>query len=623
MDNLKQSKAKSLPPEQTVQKIKDILQEKNIHISNTSSWNNMDMLYSEQVKLTGLSYGTMGKGVTRSLALASAYGELAERFQNQLLYPFAEFPEESESTFGFRIDPSEKKYQSPLPALPSEFEKGSLFSKFKTVKGLWEETCTHITSDSQSVVYLPFYGLKEDAVVYLPRNYLLNIYCSNGMASGNSLTEAAVQAMGEIFERFSLRKIFFDNRTPPDIPTEYLALNAPEQFELLETLASKFNYQYVVKDCSMDCKLPVLGVVLFSPDKTGYRISLAAAPIWQIALERCITEMFQGVCVEDATFRLLDAKRPKQDDFYNYWLAVTKTGRGDYPQSFFNKQPDDQFHEFQETVFSSQRDMLTVLCESIGEMGYNIYCRNVSFLGFDTCQIIVPGMSELRVSFPGDHSDVFTNFPVISYLVNMATLSREQLLTLGRDIQAYLSEKIDEQSIAFADYLGLPVRSFLPWQQLSCYLFLALIAISNREYTAALENYNKHMQWMAEPTPGEDASLAEEYKAVLRYLELLQKRKDNLQSIPDLLQQQFGKAKVEKLIEACNPGSSILDKILFLIPDFVPVQCWDCENCSISWHCDFNILQKNHYILKQAFKESPQDQLQLSKMFEPHRRFFL
>jgi len=58
----------------------------------------------------------------------------------------------------------------------------------------------------KKIVALPFVNAKTKEMVYFPVNILQNLYVSNGLASGNSMTEAKVQALSEIIERTLCQK---------------------------------------------------------------------------------------------------------------------------------------------------------------------------------------------------------------------------------------------------------------------------------------------------------------------------------------------------------------------------------------------------------------------------------
>src|SRR5690606_27098979 len=59
----------------------------------------------------------------------------------------------------------------------------------------------------RGICSLPYDRQSDGKVVYLPSNLIENLYLSNGMAAGNTLAEAQVQCLSEIFERAVKREI--------------------------------------------------------------------------------------------------------------------------------------------------------------------------------------------------------------------------------------------------------------------------------------------------------------------------------------------------------------------------------------------------------------------------------
>jgi ribosomal protein S12 methylthiotransferase accessory factor YcaO len=63
----------------------------------------------------------------------------------------------------------------------------------------------------------------DGEVVYFPSNLIDNLFLSNGMSAGNTLAEAQVQCLSEIFERAVKREILEGEIALPDVPQEVLA----------------------------------------------------------------------------------------------------------------------------------------------------------------------------------------------------------------------------------------------------------------------------------------------------------------------------------------------------------------------------------------------------------------
>ncbi len=57
--------------------------------------------------------------------------------------------------------------------------------------------------------------------MYFPSNLIENLYLSNGMSAGNTLAEAKVQCLSEIFERAVKKHIIEEEIALPDVPRKY------------------------------------------------------------------------------------------------------------------------------------------------------------------------------------------------------------------------------------------------------------------------------------------------------------------------------------------------------------------------------------------------------------------
>ena len=76
---------KEVSPVETVKKLKAKLEEIGVELEENWSDESYINTYSLRVTIKGTPIGTNGKGVSREYALASAYAEFFERYQNNLL----------------------------------------------------------------------------------------------------------------------------------------------------------------------------------------------------------------------------------------------------------------------------------------------------------------------------------------------------------------------------------------------------------------------------------------------------------------------------------------------------------------------------------------------------------
>ncbi|MCY3189788.1 OsmC domain/YcaO domain-containing protein, partial [Acinetobacter baumannii] len=119
-----------------------------------------------------------------------------------------------------------------------------------------------------------------------------NLYLSNGMSAGNTLAEAQVQCLSEIFERAVKREILEGEIALPDVPEDVLA-KYPSIVAGIKGLEEQ-GFPVLVKDASLGGQFPVMCVTLMNPRTGGVFASFGAHPSFEVALERSLTELLQG-----------------------------------------------------------------------------------------------------------------------------------------------------------------------------------------------------------------------------------------------------------------------------------------------------------------------------------------
>src|SRR3546814_20310803 len=75
----------------------------------------------------------------------------------------------------------------------------------------------------RGICSLPYVRQSDSKVVYFPSNLIENLYVSNGLSAGNTLVEAQVQCLSDIFERAVKRAILDGEIALLDVPHTVLA----------------------------------------------------------------------------------------------------------------------------------------------------------------------------------------------------------------------------------------------------------------------------------------------------------------------------------------------------------------------------------------------------------------
>jgi ribosomal protein S12 methylthiotransferase accessory factor len=298
---------KDLPLEQTIANMSGVLAGLGIKIE-IASWRNLvPNVWSLHIRdAHSPMCFTNGKGASKESALASALGEFIERMNCNHFYN-DQFWGEDIADAAFVHYPDERWFKpGRKDALPKE---------------ILDEYCRHIYDpdgelrashlyDTNSgnvkrgICSLPFVRQSDGAVVYFPSNLIDNLYLSNGMSAGNTLAEAQVQCLSEIFERAVKREILESEIALPDVPPEVLA-KYPDILAGIQGLEAQ-GFPVLVKDASLGGRFPVMCVCLMNPRTGGVFASFGAHPSLEVALERSLTELLQGRSLEG----LNDLPRP-------------------------------------------------------------------------------------------------------------------------------------------------------------------------------------------------------------------------------------------------------------------------------------------------------------------------
>lgn len=394
-------KFKDSPPEETVNRIQKILEDVGIRTKVTWLDSQVKDCYSNRIELQESAVGQNGKGMTKEFALASGYAELMERIQTGYYYMgsqdkelavshgFTYIPEECYLSIDELLDRDEKwldKLYHAVSERSKEYFTKRTFLEFMAYRK-YEIT-------EKEFICIPFYNLKTGEQVVIPKTILEDYYATNGTCAGNSPTEAIVQGLSEIVERHHNLKIHNECITPPTIPNDYL-----EKFHVIYDVISSIRenkrYELVIKDCSMGTGLPVVASILIDKGKQTYIVKFGAHPVFEIALERSMTELFQGRNLENAAavsgvlYKSEDAA--KTDIVHN----VLKNATGKYHYRFFEENTEHPFIPFEDRSGMSNEQLYQYAVNFFNEKGYEIYIRNASYLGFYTFQILVPSYSEI------------------------------------------------------------------------------------------------------------------------------------------------------------------------------------------------------------------------------------
>jgi ribosomal protein S12 methylthiotransferase accessory factor len=485
---------KDLPLEQTIANMSGVLANLGIKIE-IASWRNLiPNVWSLHIRdAHSPMCFTNGKGSTKESALASALGEYIERLSNNHFYAGAFWGEEIANS-PFVHYPNERWFKAgPKDTLPKEILDDYCLKIFNADGELRGSHLIDTNSGNveRGICALPYVRQSDGKTVYFPSNLIENLYVSNGMSAGNTLAEAQVQCLSEIFERAVKREIIESEIALPDVPQEVLA-KYPGILAGIQSLEEQ-GFPVLIKDASLGGVYPVMCVTLMNPRTGGVFASFGAHPNLEVALERSLTELLQGRSLEGLndlpppTFASEAVTEP--NNFVEHFIDSS----GIVSWRFFSAHSDYDFVEWDfsgkgENSNAQEAATLFGILESLGKEAYVAVYEQ---LGAIACRILVPGYSEI---YPVEDL-VWDN-------TNKALLFRADILNLHQldDVKlSKLLEKLENNELDeygdIATLIGIEFDENTPWGQLTVLELKLLINLALKRFEQAQELVGAFLQY--------------------------------------------------------------------------------------------------------------------------------
>ncbi|MBA1193927.1 MAG: ycaO [Pseudomonas sp.] len=485
---------KDLPLEQTIANLSALIADLGMKIE-VASWRNIvPNVWSLHVRdAQSPMCFTNGKGASKEAALASALGEFIERLNCNFFYN-DQFWGEDIANAAFVHYPSERWFKpGRRDALPKEILDAhclAIYNPDGELRGshLYD---TNSGNTERGICALPFVRQSDGETVYFPSNLIENLYLSNGMSAGNTLFEAQVQCLSEIFERAVKREILEGELALPDVPEQVLA-KYPSILAGIRGLEEQ-GFPVLVKDASLGGEFPVMCVTLMNPRTGGVFASFGAHPCLEVALERSLTELLQGRSFEG----LNDLPRPtfesqaltEPNNFVEHFIDSS----GVVSWRFFSAKADFDFVEwdFSEQGQASTADQAAALFGILEALGKEVYMAVYDDLGAAACRILVPGYSEI---YPVDDL-IWDN-------TNKALAFRSDILDLHRlddtRLQALLERLEDCEVDDYTDIatlIGVEFDDNTVWGQLTILELKLLIHLALQQFEEALDLVGAFLQY--------------------------------------------------------------------------------------------------------------------------------
>lgn len=485
---------KDLPLEQTIANMSAILANLGMKIEIASWRNIVPNVWSLHIRdAQSPMCFTNGKGATKESALASALGEFIERLNCNFFYN-DQFWGEDIANAEFVHYPDEQWFKpGKKDALPKEILDEYCLEIYNSDDELLGSHLydTNSGNTTRGICSLPFVRQSDGEVVYFPSNLVENLYLSNGMSAGNTLAEAQVQCLSEIFERAVKREILESEMTLPDVPQEVLA-KYPNIVAGIQGLEEQ-GFPVLVKDASLGGQFPVMCVTLMNPRTGGVFASFGAHPSLEIALERSLTELLQGRSFEglndlpQPTFSSNAVTEP--NNFVEHFIDSS----GVVSWRFFSAKADFEFVEwdFTDNGKHTNQDEAAALFGILKDMGKEVYMAVYEHLGAIACRILVP-----------DYSEIYLVEDLIWDNTNKALLFREDILnlhTLDKKALKKLIKRLDDSDVddytQISTLIGIEFDDNTVWGQLTILELKLLVYLALQKFEDAKELVETFLQY--------------------------------------------------------------------------------------------------------------------------------
>ena len=207
------NKYKDRSPKETVKIIQDFfnnlglnIKERDIFMSECGTWSCKICLFTDNEQILVSN----GKGAEKDFALASGYAELFERFCNKnrlFMQPIVMSltTELNKNSKGYYLHPEEKKisfedFKIKSPALYNLYLR--FFGNDENIRLFFS---IYI---QENIIGVPMKNCFNDQIIYEDIRLWQKMFGSSALSAGNTLEEAMVQGISELFEHYAYEQFF-------------------------------------------------------------------------------------------------------------------------------------------------------------------------------------------------------------------------------------------------------------------------------------------------------------------------------------------------------------------------------------------------------------------------------
>ncbi len=557
-------KFKDSSPAETIANIEAILKRNGLTLQEEQFEQTVCNCHCVRFFLNGTSLFTTGKGITKELASASGHGELIERLQAGKLGYGAIKYNDAVMMDRATLAASSGQYFSRIAEVAAKFD-APLVTADRLI-----DACFEYEGDSDLTEAVPFYSATDDKTVYLPSRLMHPLFTSTGNCAGNSAEEAIVQGVSEIIERWNQRHFMCTDLVPPTIPDDYLK-SFPIPHETITEIKNA-GYEVIVKDCSMGTGYPVIATAVIDKKKHAYHVHFGSSPVFEIALNRSLTETFQGRILSSVADTLLS------ESSKNNALTFRKSyhlGRGAYPLAFFTDNSSFEFIPFPDRTACTNSQLLDYAYQYIKAQNMMFYIRDLSHLGFHAYKIIIPDMCKA----PFDIFQPDLPIPLLEGATekiqrNLKQANEEQLLNLQLLNCYKINNLLLDNDPKCSALMRLPVARNARLDRAIGYIHLGYVEWAFGNKSAAL-NYAKNIQNQAIP------EISDYFSCLIRVFSM-QKTTDNLSDILQQLTLFYSESTVNEVQQVLSCGKNPFENYIVSCSP----EAGSCAACRYSDTCE-------------------------------------
>ena len=398
-------------PENTINKITKGFRKLGYDIRYTP-FQMAEGIHWSHICIDAIKLECQGKGMTPALAKASAHAELAERFSGGLFY------QDFEEQVRFNMPALYSRQVNRF--LSYEWLNGYVNSHQDSLKGdhltieallrhqdhLLPEHIEKIKSSRMASHWVDGYSIMQEKTIKVPINFIAYINASNGLAAGNTVEEALVQASCEVFERYTQIQIIKPERVVPTVDQSTLK---NDQLKSMVAFYENENVEIVLKDFSLDGLFPSIGVLFINhnlrPGRLEHKI-LVPGVSFNIdeALSRCLTEIMQGRNTLKVSTPGLDRPVVPRSRIENLYLLF-KCCVSQKDISFLEKGEVVAYRDFKSSDIFSEIEGIKKICREL-ETDCIVLNLTHPVLEFPVVRVDFPGISDF---LPFVNKDILTS----------------------------------------------------------------------------------------------------------------------------------------------------------------------------------------------------------------------